>query len=284
MTKIIRIIFFLLFSICLRAQSEESFLSSVNFKSATAISINSLDHIFVTDGEENTLVKLNRNGDIIASIGGYGWDVSTFDSPEDVISKNFTLYVVDKNNHRIQLFDRDLNFIGLIKPQDNNESEFRYPTSIDVSDQGDIYVLDSEHSRVLKFNSSGNLTAKIGDIDAGNFALSSPKDLALFDNNFCIVISANDLLVFDLFGNGITEISFPFEAKKITTWDKKCFISTSSEVFCFSLTDLDSPVFTKIHTLADDNKIENITVKNNELFILTNKAIYIIDLEPDKNK
>ena len=120
-------------------------------------------NIFVSDIGLNTITKFDSTGKIIINIGGFGWEESTFDEPIDIVTNTLSLYVADKNNNRIQRFDKDLNYISEFSgKKDNGKIEFGYPTCIDISSIGDLYILDSDNYRILKFNLTGEYLQEIG--------------------------------------------------------------------------------------------------------------------------
>lgn len=142
-----------------------------NFSKAESFSLAQNQFIYVTDSETNEVYKLDLSGNILKFIGGYGWSESAFDSPVDIFASTLNVYVTDKNNDRVQFFDKDLNYISQFGSDriDNYQYEFRYPTSAVISPLGDLFILDSDNSRILKFDLNGNFSLEVGNYDAGNF-------------------------------------------------------------------------------------------------------------------
>ena len=54
-----------------------------------------------------------------------------------------------------------------------------YPVSCATSNQGDLYFIDSENKRIMKFDIFGNFILNFGGFDAGKYQLSNPKQLAI---------------------------------------------------------------------------------------------------------
>jgi len=181
-----------------------------NFRSAKSFSINDAGFIFVIDSNNSEIIKLDTLGNIIKRIGGFGWQESSFDDPEDIFANTLYFYVADKNNNRIQIFDKDMNFLSSLKTNNNSEHSFQYPTSLAVSTQGDFYILDSDNSRILKYNLRGEFQFQIGGYDAGSFSLQSPKKISITSNQMILVVDQNNLIVFDSFGNGLSKTKLRF--------------------------------------------------------------------------
>ncbi|MDZ7766897.1 MAG: NHL repeat-containing protein [Melioribacteraceae bacterium] len=140
------------------------------FPAALTFQSHQTNIIYVTDIERNEIYKLDFEGNVLNFIGGYGWNPATFDEPVHIFASTLSVYVTDKNNDRIQYFDKDLNYLSQLRSDDlRGEYSFRYPTSAVVSPVGDLFVLDSDNSRILKFDLNGNFTTEIGSYDAGSF-------------------------------------------------------------------------------------------------------------------
>ena len=157
-----------------------------NFNSASAFSITSSGFIYIADDGDNSLIKLDTLGNVVKEIGGYGWSSSAFDTPVDVFANTLNILVCDKQNHRVQAFDKDLNFISELYTREsgNPDERFGYPLSCALSSMGDLYVLDSENIRVLKFDLFGNFIQNFGGFDWGIYSLNHPKRLTVnFDNS-----------------------------------------------------------------------------------------------------
>ena len=71
-----------------------------SFTSAKSFSINSLGYIYVSDVSSNEIIKLDTLGKVIKTVGGYGWNESSFDYPVDVFATPLNIYVADKNNNQ----------------------------------------------------------------------------------------------------------------------------------------------------------------------------------------
>ena len=249
-----------------------------SFSSAKSFSINSLGHIYVSDVSSNEITKLDTLGKVIKTIGGYGWNESSFDYPVDVFATPLNIYVADKNNNRIQLFDKDLNFLSFLSTQnsDDDKIKFRYPLSSAVSSQGDVFILDSDNNRILKFNSSWEYQTSIGSFDAGSFALVNPKQFTITTDAKIIVIDSGNLVLFDQFGNGIKKIQFQFEPENINATFQTICVNDKSQIAYFADTDLElNSLNPAIFNPELEDDIEDSFIYNSKLYLLTKSAILI---------
>ena len=139
MKKTLLLVLFL--SVCAFSQTFKYQGSIGVFDEASAISINATGFIFVADKATNMIYKLDTLGKALVSIGGYGWQTASFDEPVDIFSSTLDVFVSDKNNHRIQRFDKDLNFVSQLYKREakNQNARFGYPLGCAVSNLGDLY-------------------------------------------------------------------------------------------------------------------------------------------------
>ncbi len=165
--KLIFLKILLMFPFIVLPQKIQQVAEIGDFYQASSFSINAAGFIYVTDAGANEIIKLDTLGNELISIGGYGWSESAFDEPVDIFATTLNLYVADKNNHRIQFFDKDLNYLSEFGTNDidNPDYAFAYPTSCATSNQGDFYILDSDNLRVLKYDLNGNFLIEIGNHD-----------------------------------------------------------------------------------------------------------------------
>ena len=83
-----------------------------NFRQPTDVAWDSQGNIYITDGYVNSRVaKYDKNGDWVKSWGSKGTGPGQFDIPHSIaIDLQDNIYVGDRTNHRIQVFDTEGNF------------------------------------------------------------------------------------------------------------------------------------------------------------------------------
>ncbi len=256
-------------------------LKTVNFgkfENASAFSLTDNGFVYVADSYSNEIFKFDTLGNLIKFIGGYGWEESQFDEPTDIFANTLNVYVADKNNNRIQIFDKDLNFLSDFKNQPNEESElgFAYPVSCAVSGQGDLFVLDSDNSRILKYDLNGNFLQEIGGIDAGEFSVTEPKKLTISADGRIYVLDENLILVYDYYGNGLLKIEIDFDATNISMSGNFLSVNDDSQIVVFDLKENNSMRISKKElSLPDDVNIIETALSNNKIYILTETEINV---------
>jgi len=85
-----------------------------HFNQPTDVVVNQCGQIFITDGYINSrIVKFSKTGKFIKAWGKRGTGKSEFNTPHAItIDRKGVIYVADRENHRIQLFDSDGNYLG----------------------------------------------------------------------------------------------------------------------------------------------------------------------------
>jgi DNA-binding beta-propeller fold protein YncE len=171
-------------------------------------------NIIVADCAANTLVMFSPNGDSLRMIGGYGSGTLQFDQPAAVAARQGNdIYVADHNNHRVQRFNRMLDYVTTIATRDgtNERAQFGYPRDVAVSRQGELFVVDGENRRIVKFNTQGMWERTFGDQTSGPARLLDPQRIELDPADNIYVIDARRVAQFDPFGNYVRDLPLPPE-------------------------------------------------------------------------
>lgn len=279
--KLLSYLFIYIYFILLFNCSAQTFSFEYSFgeyNSASAFSISSSGFIYLAEEGSNRLIKLDTLGNELKEIGGYGWSESAFDQPSDVFATPLNVFVCDKQNHRIQAFDKDLNFISELytRENDNPSERFGYPSSCVISSMGDLYVLDSENIRILKFDLFGNFILNFGGYDAGIFSLQTPLKIAMFGDNSLLVLDDSTLIVYDQFGNGKNKFDLKKNFTNLNVYYGNVLLNSDDEIFSKLTRSSDSP-FTKLELIGYNNTllIKSCAMFNNKLYVLTPSEILI---------
>ena len=154
------------------------------FNRPTDIAWDAAGDIFISDGYGNSrVVKYDKNGKYIASVGTKGNAPGQLNLPHGIAADaKGNVYVADRTNRRIQVFDNDLTFKAIydqvgapwslcITPgsrqylyssnsnPDNNNAEIAAVT-------GEIYKMDLDGTIIGKFGKAGKQLGEFGTVHA----------------------------------------------------------------------------------------------------------------------
>lgn len=135
--------------------------------------------IAIADFYNHRIVWTN-NGTDWSSFGKEGNAHGEFYYPTDVHLTDDKIYVADAYNNRVQVFDRQGNFMNTI----GEDQKMNAATGLYVEDDS-VFVTDFENNRVLVFDPEGNLKQEIKN------GIAKPTDI-LIRNGQLIVTNYKD--------------------------------------------------------------------------------------------
>lgn len=264
-------------------RDHDSVVSIGSFENAVAFAVDPDDNVYVLDAATNELLKLSVNGRILAKVGGYGWTQDEFDQPKDVIAPNgLDVYVADYGNHRVQHFDRNLNFVSSFSTRDDPQTEtpFGYPKSVALSRSGELFITDGENKRVLKTGASNDVEGILGDVRAGKGMLRLPERVRVSESDNVYVQDGNAIVVFDFFGNYLRDIGeHYFDHLRTFTLGEQLLVAVDScTIRKFSLraeqvlAESDVPQIGEL----DYCDILDLAVRDDTLFVLSRHRVSLI--------
>jgi tripartite motif-containing protein 71 len=176
------------------------------FSFPAGISSDPNGNIYVADTGNNRIQKFDAKGKLLTFIGGFGWKSEQFQQPIDLTATNgLDIFVADYENERIERYDKDLNWIQSIYANPGLEERLRFgfPRSVSVSIHGDLFIVDGENKRVLKFNTQRQPEMSFGDYDWGEGALTEPARLFVSKQDKIYVTDpgAERIVLYDYYGN-----------------------------------------------------------------------------------
>jgi len=275
--KKIFLLFIFLYSVS-PAQSFEYTESFGKFDRASSFYITANGFVYVTDTGSDEVIMLDTLGNVIKTFGGYGWSENSFDDPSDIFADPLTIYIADKNNHRIKRFDKNLNYVSSLftRESENSGESFGYPLSCATSNQGDLYLIDSENKRAMKFDIFGNFIHNFGGFDAGKFMLSNPVQLAIASNNNVFIIDGDNIIVFDQYGNGILMINLQSKLNSIRILFDHLTVTSDKEIFYSNLRSPETQL-SGLDLLGIDAipEIVSSIIFHNKLYVLSKDSIMV---------
>jgi hypothetical protein len=124
------------------------------------------DNIYISDGYGNSrFVKIKKNGEWVKAIGTRGPGAAQFNTPHGIASDGHNVYVADRGNNRIQVYDTNMEWKA-------NYGSIGAPWSVQVTPKyiysgdgtGKIYRLDHQTGKLLGWIQSGMNQGQTGCI------------------------------------------------------------------------------------------------------------------------
>ena len=96
--------------------------------------------------------------ELVNEWGSEGDDDGQFVRPHDLdfSPTEDKLYIVDRDNNRIQVFDKNGTFLFKWGEEGEGDGEFTLPYGLDVDKEGNVWVADRGNNRIQKFDAEGN--------------------------------------------------------------------------------------------------------------------------------
>ena len=156
-----------------------------NFNAPTDVAWDADDNIYISDGYGNSRVaKLTKNGDWIKSWGSFGVGESQFRTPHNIqIDRQGNVYVADRGNGRIQVFDSDGTFrryiwlnaaydkkrhpvLGNLSPNPPNATA-PWALCLTTGPTQYLFAVDNEPGRLYKLSLDGQILGMLGESGRG---------------------------------------------------------------------------------------------------------------------
>jgi len=256
-----------------------------SFERATHVFSGKQGAVYILDADQNKVFYFSNIAQAPKNIGGYGWSAGSFDRPTGIATDGINVYVSDYGNHRIQQFDRNLNYISSLSTRDTSgrtDMRFGYPLDVALSELGDLFVLDGENVRILKFDPRQFFERSFGNIDAGKGKLLNPFRLVVTTSRIFVGDQAR-IVVFDYFGNYLSSVGngFVSAVSGFTLLENGFLIASSDTLLWFSKDGIFQKSIPLSHLITGEHisRIQDIAFAGNQLYILSPRRLHIFKMD-----
>ena len=159
--------------------------------------------VYVAEYGGHRIHKLTTGGEFLGTFVQRGSDVGQFNGPWGInISPEGKVYVSDRNNNRIQVFNSDWTLSHIIDGKVSGDGSFYSPTDIAFDISGDVHVTGIDSNSVTVFTPSGQFVRKY------DTHLSNPFGIAIDSAGYSLVtnIGSGSLSINDPSGRFIHSI------------------------------------------------------------------------------
>jgi len=118
--------------------------------------------IAVSDWGSHQVKKYSLQGKLLSVIGNKsGNNNGQFDAPRGLVfGSNKMLYIVDRGNHRIQVFEDD-KFAFTFGSEGSNPGQFQYPIRIAIDTENKVLVSDYDVGHISLFSHTGSFISRV---------------------------------------------------------------------------------------------------------------------------
>lgn len=255
--------------------------SAGTFQHAFRLIVDPQGGVLVADVDLHQILRLAGDRTPATSVGGFGWEASTFDRPTGLASDGLNIFVADHGNHRIQRFDRSLNFVSSFSTRDTSVSAVRigYPLGVALSRTGELFVLDGENLRVVAFGPTMRFERSFGDIDDQRARLRHPLKILVGQNDHIYVLEPDRLLEFDMFGHYLRTVGEGAitEAKSFALTPGGFLILSRDRLEWFSERGEQTGTWQSQHLITEFplGPLEDAVIAGDELYLLTTTRLHV---------
>ena len=144
---------------------------------------------------KNQLVKVNASGEVIASVGNKGRsgrNDNELNSPSSVtLGKDGRVYVVDKGNERVQIFNPELTYHSTCRlPEDFRGACLE---KIAINSQENIFVTDSRNTCIHVFRNDGKFLFSFSKIGSSSKLVA----IAIDHEDYVYACGSGGIFIFD---------------------------------------------------------------------------------------
>lgn len=124
------------------------------------------DGAYVCDFDNSCVVKLDKEGNPIASYGEKGTKAGCFSHPTAIVSHDGELYVLDQGNYRIQIFDMDMQYLReeSYRPLAFSKTDYFHDMAIDKDGTIFISVWTNFYTYAVYYLADGKLVSALPKI------------------------------------------------------------------------------------------------------------------------
>lgn len=240
--------------------------------------------LYVVERGSHSITLLKSHDAVPKRIGGFGWGQLSFDSPTSLSADGLNVYVSDYGNHRVQRFDKNLNYISTLSTRslDDESGRFGYPAGVDLSKKGELFILDGENNRVVRFSQQSKFQAFFGDSEAKQRKIQKPIELTVTKSDRIFVLESLRVLEYDYFGSFIRTIGEGEirNAKGFYVDDERLVVAEEHSVLWFDLNGvlsrrIDMKEFISSESLSS---LVDVMLIGKDIYLLTEKKIHVFEL------
>jgi DNA-binding beta-propeller fold protein YncE len=172
--------------------------------------------LYINDRELNNFQKFSSDGKFISKFGEKGEELGQFKSPYSMaMDSNDNIYVLDRGNDRVQKVSTDGTPLGALysydgvfitsnddiakadqkdkKPSKEEKlKQFASPEAMAIDKEGNFYVTDTGHNRIIKFDKNFKYLSHYGQEGSGPGQFNHPHGIGVDSDGNILINELNN--------------------------------------------------------------------------------------------
>ena len=209
------------------------------FSRPTGVAVDKDNNIYVSDWDTSSLLKFNKEGKLMKTVGRKGTRPGEFDNLGFIKVINDKLYVCDNGNQRVQILNTELECVNSFGCHGNRDGQHNKPKDIAQDRAGNIHVTDTANNQVLVFDYRGQFLYSFHEKSAASERLNYPCGICVGFDQFVYVCDRENkcVSVFKTSGEFVTSFGQFSECEGIII-DHDGFVYVSNSKFTGNITVL----------------------------------------------
>ena len=166
---------------------DETQTEDLRFGFPYGVTISKHGELFIIDGENYRILKINSFGEPELSFGDYRWGTGKLDRPSQIeITRSDDVYVSDKTANRIVVYDYFGNYTNQLGLGIVNS-----PGGIACDQNGNVWIADTGNNRIVLLSPAGRVLLSWGTEGDKLGAFRRPADVAVGDGKVYVLDAGN---------------------------------------------------------------------------------------------
>ena len=145
----------------------------------SGLAVDKNNYVYVANASNHTISKYNSEGKCVKVVGREGCQPGELNHPCGVAVIGEQVYVCDRNNNKIQIFDYNLNFIRSFGCHGNAQGQLHWPYDLVQDCEGRIYITDCDNHRIQIIEPNGGFLGSFGTRGSNKGKLKRPMGICL---------------------------------------------------------------------------------------------------------
>ena len=197
---------------------------------STGVAEDDEGNLMMCDIVLHSVKKFTADGHFLKAVNNEGSGKLQFNFPTNIAYHpwNKKLYVVDSENHRVQVLNSDLTYFSQFGRRGSSNGFFNHPIGIAINSAGRVHVTDRDNHRIQVFTAEGKFLTLFGRKGAGQGELAKPAGIIVDASGLVYVSETSNHRVSVFTSEGAYVTSFGSEGSGPGQFKYPCGLAVDS--------------------------------------------------------